>query len=290
MRINLPLCILVAALFLCIPLSEPLAGTESGQHPFVVSGVVVNSGASKLFDSFVGYLSAESGYPMRPVFVDSYSELSILLRDHPDAVGWTCGAPFVEDNIKDGQQLVSIPLFNGKPFYHSLIMCPVGRPENSLAEFKGQVFVYSDPRSNSGFLSPSYRLEQQNIDIMKHFRVMVHAGNHERSIDALLNGLADVAAIDEYVWVEYSKAHPQVVNKLKVIERNGPYPFTPLVAGTGVPASVVGHLRDALRNMPRSSTGQHLLQSFGLDGFVEQPVGFYRPIQDMMNTMNWPLE
>lgn len=280
MQIN-PLSFLLSiAVLLFSPSPDSQADTDS-RHPFVITGVVVNSGASRLLNNFVTYLSQESGYPMQAIFVDSYNELSKLLRDHPEAIGWTCGAPFIEDNIKDGQQLVSIPLLNGKPLYYSLIVRAVGRPERTLSDFGGQVLAYSDPRSNSGFLAPSYRLKQQNIDIRKHFRLLLHVGNHERSIESLINGLADVAAIDEYVWIEYSKIHPDINNSLEVIERIGPYPFTPLVAGKSVSAHVVERLRKSLENMPKSRRGQQLLSNFGLDGFVQQPVSFYQPIQNM---------
>ena len=70
-------------------------------HDFVVSGVVVNSGNAKLMDRFVAELSRKSGYPLTPRFVATYSELSTILRQHPDALAWTCGGPFVEDSIKD---------------------------------------------------------------------------------------------------------------------------------------------------------------------------------------------
>lgn len=279
----------VVAVLLGFLLLNAHAGPESA-HPFVISGVVINSGASKLLDRFVAHLSRESGYRMQPVFVSTYSELSTLLRNDPGAVGWTCGAPFVEDHIKDRQQLISVPLFNGKPLYYSLIMRAVGRPEQSLADFHDKVFAYSDPRSNSGFLAPSYLLEQQGIDIHKHFHLLLHAGNHERSIEALLNGLADVAAIDEYVWVEYLKVHPQASQSLQVIEHIGPYPFTPLVAGAAVSAQVVERLQASLRNMPESLRGKKLLRELGFDGFVEQPVSFYQPIKSMMEAMKWPLE
>ncbi len=266
-------------------------GINSDQaHPFVITGVVVNSGASKMIGRFVAYLSQESGYPMRPVFVSTYSELSSLLREHPYAVGWTCGAPFVEDNTRDGQQLLGVPLLNGKPLYDSLVIRARGREEQSLADFGDQVFAYSDPRSNSGLLVPSYSLAQQGTDIRKHFRLLLHAGNHERSIIALLNGMADVAAIDEYVWIEYVKNHPRAGELLEVIERIGPYPFTPLVAGQSVPPATVDRLRASLTGMQNSSRGKKFLEEFGFDGFVEQPVSFYQPIEDMMEVLNWPLD
>lgn len=254
-------------------------------HSFVVTGVLLNSGNARLIDLFVRFLSEEAGYPMQVVFASSYTELSNILRDHPDAVGWTCGAPFVEDHRAYGQQLVAVPLFQGKPFYHSLILTRTGRKEKRLADFKGKVLAYSDIRSNSGYVSPDYALHEENIDFSKYFRLMIDAGSHERSIEALLSGLADVAAVDEYVWVQYVRAHPGTAGKLHELERMGPYPFTPVVAGTGVDAATMKRLQDALTRMNADARGKVLLSDLGLDGFVQEPVNFYAPIARMLDVI-----
>ncbi len=203
---------------------RPSADRSGVIHDFVITGVVLNSGNARLVEQFVELLGKRSGYRMRARFVSSYDDLSDVLRKQPDAIGWTCGAPFVQDRRRDGQQLVSVPLFKGQPLYDSLILTRKGRREKTLADFRGQILAYSDPRSNSGFIAPAYRLKKQGIDMKKHFRLLLHTGNHERSIRALLNGLADVAAVDEYVWVAWRRNNPQKARKLTVLERIGPSP------------------------------------------------------------------
>lgn len=254
-------------------------------HDFVVSGVVVNSGNAKRLERFVSVLSKNADYPMHVVYASSYTELSNILRDDPDSVGWACGAPFVEDHKAYGQQLVAVPLFRGKPIYHSLIIARRGRKEKRLADFKGEVLAYSDIRSNSGFVSPDYALHEQNIDIYHYFRLLINAGSHERSIDAVLNGLADVAAVDEYVWVEYVQIHPDAARKLKVLQSMGPYPFTPIVAGPAVSPEVVKRLQGALTGMKPGANGIFTIGNLGLDGFVIEPVSFYRPIAKMLDAI-----
>lgn len=263
--------------------AQPATGTE---HPFVVSGVVVNSGNAKLINLFVRNLSEQSHYPMKPVFVNSYRELSRLLRERPDAIAWTCAVPFVEDHKAYGQQLVGVPLFNGQPLYHSLVLARRGSPETRLADFKDKVLAYSDPRSNSGFVAPAYTLRQQGIDITEHFRLLINTGSHERSIEALLSGLADVAAVDEYIWVEYQRTHPKAANVLHELERMGPFPFTPIVAGPKVRQVDIEGLQNALTNLTETPDGRSLLDWFGLDGFVRKTPAFYDPIEKMLKAAN----
>jgi phosphonate transport system substrate-binding protein len=255
-------------------------------QPFVVSGVIINSYNGDLIERFTQYLSTRSGYPLQVVYVNKYSELSRVLRENPEAVGWTCGAPYVQDSEANGQQLVAVPLLNKKPTYHSLILTRTGRSEKTLADFKGGVLAYSDPGSNSGFLSPRYALHKQGIDIEKHFRLLLNTGNHESSINALLNSLADVAAVDEYVWLAYLNKHPEAAEALHEIERMGPFPFTPIVTGSEVSAKDISRLSSTLLNMSDDAEGQKLLSEFYLDGFVKKQPAFYQPIKNMLEQVN----
>jgi len=287
------LWLLMGTLMLCLLAGRTQAHSSHDSrlvHPFIVSGVVLNSDNAGRIEAFAKILGEAAGYPLQVRFVDSYDALSAALRKDPNAIGWTCGAPYVEDHIRDGQQLIGIPLFHGQPTYHSLVITRRGRPETSLLDFKGQILAYSDERSNSSYIVPAYQLKQAGFDIQNYFRLLLLAGNHERSIESVASGLADVAAIDEYVWVEYLKIHPDVGRKLHEIERFGPFPFTPIVAGKAVDRNTIERLQQALTGLAQKPAGKKLLDTFGIDGFVEKNDDFYRPIEDMMRTLGWPQE
>ncbi len=266
--------------------THPAQASDNTQQPFVVSGVIINSQNGNLIERFTQYLSAQSAYPLQLVYVNNYTELSRVLRENPKAVGWTCGMPYVQDSQLDGQQLVAVPLFNNKPSYHSLILTRSDRREKTLADFKDGVLAYPDPRSNSGYLSPRYALFKQGIDINKHFRLLLNTSSHEGSIKAVINNLADVAAVDEYIWHSYLEAHPEANKILHEIERMGPFPFTPIVTGNKVSASDINKLSSALINMKNEAAGKKLLSEFHLDGFVTKKPAFYRPVKNMLKEVN----
>ena len=255
------------------------------KHLFVVSGVVLNSTNSKKINDLVAMIERKTHYPLETYFVDSYERLSKLLRDNPYALAWTCGYPFVEDSEKDQQQLVAVPLYKGKPLYKSLIVSRKTDPGKSLSDFRGRIFVYSDPRSNSGYLAPSYLLSQQDTNIDQFFRLKIRAGSHEKSIEAIYRGLADIGAIDQYIWDIYIQKRPELLKKLHVIQETGPFPFTPVVAGKKVDPETLKKIRQALTNME----GQDLDKfraDFKMDGFVVKEKTFYQPIKDMISRIN----
>lgn len=275
-----------AIFLLIVGQSQKAYASDIIRQPFVVSGVIINSQNANLIERFTQYLSTKSGYPLQVAYVNKYSDLSRALRENPKAIGWTCSAPYVQDSKADGQQLIAVPLFDNKPAYHSLILTRSERSEKTLANFKDAVLAYSDPRSNSGFLSPKYTLHKQGIDIEKHFRLLLNTGSHEGSITAVLNHLADVAAVDEYIWHTYLKKHPEANKQLREIERMGPFPFTPIVAGSEISTNNINKISSTLLKMKDDSEGKKLLAEFYLDGFVKKQPAFYQPVKDMLQEVN----
>jgi len=255
--------------------------SQKDEHLFVVSGVIVNSDSSQKIENFIQMIEEKSDYSLKPFYVNSYMRLSEVLRQNPDALAWTCGAPYVEDSVKDGQQLVAVPLFNGVPTYSSFIVTRKSEKANKLVDFKGSVFAYSDARSNSGFVAPSALLKKEGFDMKDFFRVKVNTGTHEKSIESIYRGLVDVGAIDEYVWMDYIRTRPHLREKLHVIEKIGPFPFTPIVAGRDVEERVLKNVQKSLVNMNKEEL-DILKKDFLLDGFVLKRDTFFAPIKENM--------
>ena len=262
------------------------AGIGSGEvHPFVVTGVVPGRENARVLEAFAAYLAERSGHPLRLRFVAAYEDLSEVLRRDPQAVGWTCGAPFVEDRARDGQQLVAVPLFHDRPEYHSLVIAAADREAQSLLDFHGGILAYSDPRSNSGYLAPSWYLLRNHHRLHDSFRLLLHTGDHERSIRAVIGGLADVAAVDEYVWEVYRRRWPEEAARVRVVQALGPFPFTPVVAGREVDGTTLRRLTRTLTGMGETPAGRRLLEQLYLDGFVERRPDFYRPLARMLEEL-----
>ena len=267
--------------FCCMFFSSILLYAGVQKHLFVVSGVVINSNSSKKIEHFIEMLEKKSAYPLEVRYVRSYEQLSKILHDNPTALAWTCGAPYVEDSMEDGQQLVAVPLYKNLPTYRSFIVSRKDDKAKELCDFQSKIFAYSDPRSNSGFVAPAAELKKNGYDINTFFSTKIDTGIHERSIEAIYRGVADVGAIDEYVWDEYTKMHPYIQERLHVIEKIGPFAFTPIVAGRGVNTLTIEKLQKALVEMSADELGQ-LKADFNMDGFVLKEQNFYDSIKKNM--------
>lgn len=286
---NRALFFLFAILTLAIPQTVRASSIVDEEKLFVMSGVILSEKNRAFIDRFVKYVEQESGYRLKPHFVDSYDKLSATLRQHADALAWSCSAPYARDSIKDGQQLIAVPLFRKRPLYHSLLITRNGRSEKKLADFRGQVMAYSDSYSCSGMIIPAYRLKKEGFDMNAHFRLLFPTGNHEKSIEAVLNSLADVTAVNAYVWFEYAKKKPEAHTRLSIMQQLGPFPLPPIVAGEKVPKESIETLRRVFVNMAKTDEGKALLQEMNFDGFILKPPSFYDPIKEMIESLYGPV-
>jgi ABC-type phosphate/phosphonate transport system substrate-binding protein len=70
-------------------------------------------------------------------------------------------------------------------------------------------------------------------------------GSHEASIDALIRGEADLAAIDDTVWTARLARDPDVA-RLSVIDRTETWPAPPFSLTNDVDGGLGAAIRDAL--------------------------------------------
>ncbi len=82
----------------------------------------------------------------------------------------------------------------GKSSYNSVIIARKDSGIAAEADFKNDKTIsFSDPASTSGFLVPTFRFAQLEIDPQKDFKSVLFAGGHAASLMAVANGKVDGA-------------------------------------------------------------------------------------------------
>ena len=227
------------------------------------------------------YLEQRLGRPVEFVQRRSYQEISELLLGGELDVAWTCGFPYAKYRSK--LQLVSVPLYRGKPLYRSyLITAADNTPIQGWQDLAGTVFAYSDPDSNSGHLYPLYRMNQLGIDPQQMFRRTFFAWEHRNVVEAVAAGLADAGAVDGYVWETLAVQHPELTDLTRVVSKSPEFGFPPIVARQSLPRSEFEAVRNVLGSMAGDPAGMALLEQLNLNGFSTQSPSLYDSIYAMM--------
>lgn len=156
----------------------------------------------------------------------------------PDLVfSQTCGFPY-RAKLHRHVTLVGTPDYGmeGCPpgHYRSVFVARRDDPREGLQAFDGARFAYNDGLSQSGWAAPQVHAEGLGISLPASLR----SGGHRLSAHAVLEGAADLAALDAVTWRMLSRWEPEMAG-LRVIAHTEPTPGLPFITAGGRSAEVV---------------------------------------------------
>jgi phosphonate transport system substrate-binding protein len=261
--------------------------TEAGigrELNFGLTPVILNE-RQKLLQQWGDWMAQHLLHDIRFFQRTKYREIMALLLNGKLDLAWVCGYPYVRE--KEKVQLLVVPVYLGKPNYHSLIITGSSNAAiKSFADLKNEVFAFSDPDSNSGYLYPSYRLQQINTTPGRFFSRSFFTWSHQNTIEAVAVGLAQGGSVDSYVWDQMKILQPDLVSQTRVIEQSPAFGFPPLVTRKNIDPTLFGLLQNLFLNMDKSSEGKQILQSLGLDGFKITSPHLFDSIDAMMHEVS----
>ncbi|KAK7087184.1 uncharacterized protein [Littorina saxatilis] len=186
--------------------------------------------------------------------------------------------------------LHSHPMATGRPVYFSDLMVHTDNKDRfkDFHALKGCRWAYNDDISLSGNLVMMAELKKHGYDA-NFFGSSTQSGSHLNSIQLILNGRADAAAIDSNTISGYKMEHPEKMERLHTIMSLGPMPIYPIVFNNRLSAELKSSITKALLGITQKPEwGQRLLQ-MGVVGYTEVDETFYgmeNEIQDMVKNMS----
>mgnify|MGYP000925832517 CR=1 FL=1 len=260
---------------LALPGRPAGAGVDPSPLLFGTTPVILDEQAEFL-ERWRVYLETLLRRPVRFAQRGSYREILVMLDSGKLDCAWLCGYPYVR--MKDRLDLVAVPVYGGQPLYRSYLIVPAGdAATRSILDLRGQVFAFSDPDSNSGWLVPQVELKRAGEDASRFFKKTFYTWGHRKVIEAVAAGLARAGAVDGYIWDSLACLHPELTGATRVAWRSPVYGFPPIVARRG--AEGMEALRHALLHMARTPPGQTLLGRMNLDAFAAGDESLYAGIE-----------
>jgi ABC-type phosphate/phosphonate transport system substrate-binding protein len=190
-------------------------------------------------------LSERLGIPVDFDLAASDDERRAALDDPAPGLVWMCGLETVlrQDDGRLAASIVAAPVFPGRnaPVYDSVIVAS-GRDAATLGDLAGRTLAINQADSWSGHHALRAHLHRIGRPRATFGRIVV-TGSHEASIDAVIDGSADIAAIDDTVWTARIARDPDAA-ALRVIDRTETWPAPPF----SVTDITDGGLREAIRD------------------------------------------
>jgi phosphonate transport system substrate-binding protein len=230
-----------------------------------------------------GYIEKRLGQPVQLVDRGNYAEMNRLLEEGGVDIAFVCAGPYVEGKQRFGLELLAMPLVKGKPVYHSYIIVPLDSPARRLEDLRGKVFAFTDPKSNSGKLAPTYMLSLIGETPQNFFAKVEFTYGHDKSIRAVGEHLVDGAAVDSLIWEYTSRNTPDVTAKTRILHRSEPYGIPPVVVRPGIDPQQKKRVQEILLQASEDEEGREILKGMMIDRFVVGDDRNYETIR-LMNT------
>lgn len=227
------------------------------------------------------YIEKKLGRPVQLVDRGNYDEMNGLMESGNVDAAFVCAGPYVEGKAKFGMELLAMPLVKGRPIYYSYLIVHKDSPIKSLKELRGKTFAFTDPKSNSGKLVPTYMLAKIKETPESYFSRFEFTYGHDKSIRAVAEKLVDGAAVDSLIWEYAALKTPELTNQTKVIEKSEPYGIPPMVVRPGIDPELKRKLKEILLAAAQDAEGKEILTGMMIDSFVEGDDKNYDTIRSM---------
>ena len=284
--------LLAAAVFLAaglvlVPTSckkAPELGSEENPiiWAFVPSGEMerVAAGAQSVAD----LLNEKTGLYFDTMVATEYAGVIEALRSDPPAAHMASLATFAYVMAADmgvvEAELVASRF--GNAFYNGQIIARADSGITKLADLKGKTFARPDPLSTSGWIIPMITLKAAGVDPERDVKV-VDAGSHDAVVAAVYNGEVDGGACYVDARTRIEKDHPDVMEKIAVIEVSVNIPNDGVQFHPSVPQEMRDKIADALLEIVETEEGKDALNTaYQWTALEKHKDDFYDPFRQVL--------
>ena len=199
------------------------------------------------------YLSETLGVPVTIRQASAYSGIiQAMEAGEADMAMFGAAAYATAYEVLDGDlvPLAHAVSSTGDRGYFGIVVVAADSPAETLDDLKGQTLAYADPNSASGYLVPSFYLNEMGFGD-GHFASTGFSGSHENGILAVVRGTYDAAATWHYT--EDNGAVQRMIDRgqleadaVKVIWESPLIPSDAWSVRASMPADLQAALLDAL--------------------------------------------
>lgn len=247
-----------------------------------VAAMISPKETNKYYADMVNYIGEKIGKKVEMVQRENYAEMDGLLEKGEVNVAFICSGPYVKNHEKFGVELLVAPQSYGKPFYHAYIIAHKDSDINSLNDLRGKRFAFTDPKSNTGKLVPTFMVAKKfNTTPEKFFSEVIYTRSHDRSIEAVAKKLVDGASVDSLIYDYAAKKNPVYTSLTKIIEKSPPYGIPPVVVTKRTDPKLKEALRQAFLDMHKDPKGKAILDNIMVDKFIIPKDSDYNSVREM---------
>lgn len=240
--------------------------------------------ARKSYQKMVDYISAKTGRQAVLIQRKTYEELNMLLAGGDCDIAFISTGAYAAYHGMQPIEILTMTQTYGTIYYKAYLIVSADSDITEFSQLQGKVMAFTDPISYSGRLAVDYRLlDKYNTTPEQFFQRCYYTYNHDKSLWAVANKLADVAGIDSQVYEYDLKNNPELAKKIRVIDSTDPVPTGPVVIRSNLPQEEKEQLRTLFYNMSNEPSLKPFMAQVMIDRFVPPEPSAYDELRRKYN-------
>ena len=236
----------------------------------------------KFYKQMVDYVGSKLGKPVEMVQKENYDEMDNMLEHKDLSIAFVCSGPYVKDRTKFGAELLVAPQSYGQPFYHAYIIVHKDSPIKDMAGLKGKKFAFTDPKSNTGKLVPTYMVAKEfKKTPEKFFSEVIYTRSHDKSVESVAKKIVDGASIDSLIYDYAAKKNPVYTSETRIIRKSPPYGIPPVIVRKDLDPVMREKIKNIFLNMHTDPEGKAILDGIMVDKFIVPKDADYNTVREM---------
>lgn len=238
----------------------------------------------RAYQILVKELSKELNRPVILIQKKTYDELKTLLSNGETDIAFLSTGAYISYKGRVPIELLAMIKTNGTIFYDTYLITSNNSDINSFEDLYHKTFAFTDPSSLSGKLVVDNILAAKGTNVEEYFYRYFYTYNHDKSILAVANHLADAASIDSQVYDYIVETNPDLISQIKIIDVLERAPSGPIVIRKGMEEK--DEIEKALFNIHESKKVKEALNTVMIEQFVKPDEELYKKLKKNYNMDN----
>ena len=235
------------------------------------------------YQDIIDYISEKIGQPVEMHYRKTYDEMDRMLEQGKVDAAFICSAPYIEDKRKFGVELLVAPQVSGSPFYRSFIIVHRDSDIQSFDGLRDRSFAFTDPKSNSGRLYPTYLLARRGDRVEDFFEKYIYSYSHNKSVELVAKKEVDGAAVESLIYEYMQGKKSPYVQQTRIIDQSQYFGSPPMVATPKTATFIKKKIIEILVNMHHDPKGKKILNTVLIESFVQAKDSNYDSVREMQS-------
>jgi phosphonate transport system substrate-binding protein len=197
----------------------------------------------KRFTPLMDYLSQETGLPYEYIPAKDYQDFLERFHRNEFDLGRFGGFTFIKARLEDGAR--PLVMRDVDAHFASVFLVRGDSEATSIRDFKDKVLAFGSRLSTSGHLMPRHFLVQQGIDAEEFFSEVRYSGVHDRTVEWVINGQADLGVANAAVVAQLLQGGSVNPQQIRILWKTPHYADYVWAVNRRVPQAVYDRLLQA---------------------------------------------